>query len=1025
MGTYTVRKEKAGGNQVYWYGYQRVAERLQKKYLAKEHELSLERLEEVALFFHPQTEADTASVVQQANQPAEASVRVGEETQQQTSISLNPILATKLKMPSISSRLVPRPQLYQQLQKVLEVPLTLVAAPAGFGKSTLVSSWLKQSNSATAWVSLEKSDDEPMYFWTYIFTACNMLYSGSAEVALSLLHALPPPKIESILAVLINSLVTLPHEVIIVLDDYHSIENNSIHQGMSFLIDHLPEQVHLLIATRADPMLPIARLRSRGQLIELRAADLRFSTEEIKVFLQQENQLALSPQEISALEERTEGWATGLQLASLSLQGQKDTGHFIQLFTGSHRYIVDYLVQEVLEQLTIAQQQFLLQTALLSRLNSDLCEAVTGQSAGQEMLQWLEQANLFLISLDDERRWYRYHHLFADMLKQRLQQKQPELIPELHRRAWHWFLQQDLFQEAMVHAREMHDLAAIADITERFGLALVNAGETATVVSWCELLPEEQRLGRLRIFLFEVWTLIGSGQFAPMLEKLKAYEHYHHLPSIAEVGTEEMIRVLEEHVNTQCPRDQYDNEHRANLLAEILTLYGTLIIYHLISISPLAPSSSATSLVLIQNAMTHIQKLAHRGRIVQHLGLIYFILGENGKAIEVFEEASLSAMADDSLTWVPAIAFQLTSLLWQVGQLHRAESAHRKILNWASQSEKRLLTLPASYFELGQLYYEWNRLVEAEEYITEGMRICKRLGMNNGSLAGLNTLISIKLARGDEAEAHALFRTYEELIGHEQTNIIYQQQIQATHAYLEYRLGNNGDVRRWLLEGQEEIAAISEHMLAIQERPYTIRAYLLQKSGYLEEAQDLTARLKAVFQQRHWQGRIIHLLILQALQHQMLGDNEQASDKITQALILAEPEGYQRIFLDEGRAMAILLGQLREERRKEAAPDGPSYSLAFLDQLIVALRNQLQRKTDMRPDGTKARQEQELADPLSERELEVLSLISEGRSNREIAEQMIIALSTVKSHINTIYNKIQANNRTQAIARARKLKLLD
>ncbi len=356
------------------------------------------------------------------------------------------LLVTKLARPSVGADLVPRPRLVSQLQLGIQRPLTLIAAPAGFGKTTLLSTWLEHTPLPAAWVSLERGDDDLTRFWTYVFTALERVHPGSGASALALLQAStlsPLPPIETVLTAWINALATLPHEVALVLDDYHLITEQSIHRSLAFLLDHLPRQLHLVMATRANPSLPLARLRTRGHLTEIRAADLRFTTEETAAFLTRGLGLELSDGDIAALEARTEGWIAGLQLAALSMRGRQDIPAFLKAFTGSQRYIIDYLTEEVLARQPEPVQTFLLQTAILERLQGSLCEAVIGEhgggASGQAMLEQLEQANLFLVPLDDERLWYRYHQLFAEALRHRLQRRQPAQVPELHRRASAWY----------------------------------------------------------------------------------------------------------------------------------------------------------------------------------------------------------------------------------------------------------------------------------------------------------------------------------------------------------------------------------------------------------------------------------------------------------------------------------------------------------------------------------------------------------------------------------------------------------
>src|SRR6266699_1074998 len=445
------------------------------------------------------------------------------------------LLVTKLAMSPVRSDLVPRPRLTNQLQLGIQRPLTLIAAPAGFGKTTLLSTWLEHASLPAAWLSLEQDDDDLTRFWTYVFTALARVHQGLGTSALALLQAStlsPLPPIEIVLTVWINDLAALPHEVALVLDDYHLITAQPIHRSITYLLDHLPPQLHLVMATRADPPLSLARLRARGHLTEIRAAELRFTAEETAAFLTRALGLELSAQDIATLEARTEGWIAGLQLAALSMQGRKDIPGFLEAFTGSHRYIIDYLVEEVLARQSEPVQTFLLQTAILERLRGSLCEAVMGvmrepggEASGQAMLEQLEQANLFLVPLDDERRWYRYHQLFAEALRHRLQRKHPTLVPELHKRASAWYEQQGLTRDAVHHTLAATDFVQAARLIEQAFNSLLRRGEIATLQRWAAALPDELVRSNIELSVLQGWLLFVSGKNDAAELHLQNIEH--------------------------------------------------------------------------------------------------------------------------------------------------------------------------------------------------------------------------------------------------------------------------------------------------------------------------------------------------------------------------------------------------------------------------------------------------------------------------------------------------------------------
>jgi len=510
-GTFTARKERAGNQRGgwYWKAYRTQHGKHFSLYLGKTEALTLERLNAVA-----QAPAHTSN--------RDAGGEASAERNVMTTIRGDPPLATKLHVPRPPLQLVRRPHLVERLQEAVERPLTLIAAPAGFGKTTLLSTWIEHASLPTAWISLEHDDDDLTRFWSYMFTALARVHPGSGTSALALLQAStlsPLPPIETALSVWINELATLPHEIALVLDDYHLITAQPIHRAITYLLDHLPPQLHVIIATRADPPLPLARLRTRGHLTEIRAADLRFTAEETAAFLTRALGLELSDQDIATLEARTEGWIAGLQLAALSMQGRKDIPGFLEAFTGSHRYIIDYLVEEVLARQSEPVQTFLLQTAILERLRGSLCEAVMGvmrepggEASGQAMLEQLEQANLFLVPLDDERRWYRYHQLFAEALRHRLQRKHPTLVPELHQRASAWYEQQGLTRDAVHHALAATDFVQAARLIEQAFNSLLMRGEIATLQRWAAALPDELVRSNIELSVLQGWLLFVSGK---------------------------------------------------------------------------------------------------------------------------------------------------------------------------------------------------------------------------------------------------------------------------------------------------------------------------------------------------------------------------------------------------------------------------------------------------------------------------------------------------------------------------------
>src|SRR5829696_8366017 len=509
-GTFTARKERrSGSNKEYWSAYRKRGGKLRKVYLGKAEKLTLARLDEAATRLSGHGEKATASQPAHTTagdsdstgradavateDPTPAPDNRGRERPHQR-MSGDPLLLTKLSVPSARPSLVPRLRLRERLEEGLGRKLTLLSAPAGFGKTTLLSKWiggLPDEGRPVAWLSLDPGDNDPGRFWRYFVTAVDQLQPGSGETALALLGSPQAPPSETILTTLLNELGDLPTDAVLVLDDYHLIESQAIHDALAFLIEHLPPRMHLLIATRADPPLPLSKVRARGELNELRASDLRFTSEEAATFLKGVMGLQLSAEDIAELERRTEGWVAGLQMAALAMRDRADVSSFIAAFTGSNRHVVDYLAEEVLGRQPEELQTFLLETSILNRMCGPLCSAVTGHTEGQTALERLEHANLFVIPLDDKRQWYRYHHLFADVLRQRLHQEYPDLLPELHKRASGWFEEEGLVSEAIHHALAAQDWKRAVRLIETSGMAVVLSRQVQTMLGWIDGLPEE------------------------------------------------------------------------------------------------------------------------------------------------------------------------------------------------------------------------------------------------------------------------------------------------------------------------------------------------------------------------------------------------------------------------------------------------------------------------------------------------------------------------------------------------------
>jgi LuxR family maltose regulon positive regulatory protein len=856
--------------------------------------------------------------------------------------------------------------------------LTLLSAPAGFGKTTLVTAWLRQAKWPLTWFSLDVGDNDPMRFLAHLLVALQRIDPNIGQAAQATVQGPEQPPLELLLTGLLNDIAATPKPFILVLDNYHVIESVPIHQSLSFLLTHLPQEMHLVLATRADPPLPIARLRGQGQLTELNAADLRFSTEEVEGFLKDVMELPLSAEDVAALERRTEGWAVGLQLAALSLQGSEDISGFINAFTGSHRYILDYLTEEVLNRQPEDTQAFLLQTAILDRLTAPLCDAVTGRSDSQRLLEALEAANLFTNNLDEERRWYRYHQLFSDLLRGLLQRQTPQLVPELHRRAGEWYEQNGFMPEAVSHTIAAGEIERAADLVEQTAWPMLTRGESAMLLGWLGALPGQLLRSRPRLGVFYAWALAFAGQLDAVETRL------------ADVEIEKVPGEV------------------AAVRAYVAGVRGDV--------------SGTIRLARLASEYLPEEDLILRAIVALDLGIAYWSGGEPMAASRALTEAvRLSREAGQTF-----LALKATASLGHVqemrGLLRQALETHRHALQLGSRQGQRPIPFAGmACVGIATVLYEWNDLDGALRHATEGVELSELGGRVSYVLAGRTVQASVYLARGHMDQASSVLLQAERLAqrhGH--------AYVMAHIAELRVRLwleqGNLAAALQWSQEYDGSVMDEGFAPLALEMQQIALARVLVaqraasgpDESGraaaflLTDEVQDAPSLLAGLLDSAQTSGRMqsaIKLLALQAVAFQAQGDVDQAVSVVERALLLAEPEGYVRTFVDEGEPMARLL---RIAAARAIAPGYVASLLAALGEASVS--------------GPTAAQL--LAEPLTERELEVLHLVAAGLSNQEIAQELVIALSTVKSHINHIYGKLGAKSRVQAVSRAQALGLL-
>jgi LuxR family maltose regulon positive regulatory protein len=772
---------------------------------------------------------------------------------------------------------------------------------------------------------------------------------------------------------------------VLVLDDYHLIEAQPIHDALTFLLDHLPSQLHLVIASRLDPPLPLARLRARGSLIELRTADLRFTPQEATAFLTEVMGLPLSLEEIVALETRTEGWIAGLHLAALSLQGRDDLAGFIKAFAGSNRYIIDYLVEEVLARQPENVQHFLVQTCLLARLSSSLCDAVRGSDQSQALLEYLERTNLFIIAFDDQRQWYRYHHLFAEALQNRLQQTQPTEVPELHRRACGWYEQHHMFAEAVTHALAVPDLERAARLIEQHGYSFALQGQLSTMLGWYKQLPDALILSRPRLCLLHAFVLLLSNQIEASSARLLTVE--------------------------RAIRSASSTEETQSMLGQVALTRGYIALYF---------GDVEESVQWCRQALDLLPETETGWWASSFLGTAraYLVSGEVTSAVEERVEAAVSlARASGNLVTLLSSISLLGRLQVLQGRLRTAAHSYGQSKEVAPGRE-RLQTLVNSadyYFGMGDLLREWNELDEAERHLMQGMDLA------GGTLTvyaeivtlGYTALARLQEARGNFQGALATLSAFAELAHQRHFVPRLLARGAAVQAQLELALGHLVAAVRWMEESG--LSASDEEMSYAREPEYLtlVRVRIVQgrehpTGPFLSEALVLLARFLEDAEAKLRMRSVLEILILRALALEAQGDHPGALTALGRALILAEPEGYIRLFIDEGIPMATLL---RQAHMHDIEPGYVAHLLTAFEQTGASL--------NLRDSNA-----HQLVEPLTAREREVLQLLVDGASNREIAHQLVLSVNTVKKHVYNICGKLGVKSRAQAIAQARTLDLL-
>ena len=913
----------------------------------------------------------------------------------------SPIIATKLFRPPLRPEVIHRPHLTARLDEGRQRQLTLISAPAGFGKTTLISEWIAGSGRPVAWLSLDSEDNDLTRFLIYLVSSLQTIPVNIGDSLLGMLESPQPPSPEFVMTILLNEISSIPDHFFLILDDYHVIDSKPVNDALAFLLEHLPQQMHLVIATREDPPLPLARLRARGQLTELRAADLRFSFSETAVFLSQVMGLNLSDKDIAELENRTEGWIAGLQLAAVSMQGQTDTAGFIRAFTGSHRYVLDYLIEEVLQQQPGNVQSFLLRTSILDRMSGPLCDAVllNPTASGQETLEYLERSNLFIVPLDNERRWYRYHHLFADLLSQRLPKEFPSTISnegrdiaQFHIRASEWFEKNGLISEAVNHAVFAKDFERAAALIELAWAEMDKSMQSATWLGWVKMIPEELVCLRPVLSAGYAWALLDTGEFEGCELRLQD----------AEKGMDRLLSKRVGNEDSLCNIVVVDEEQFRFLSATIESARA----YHASALGDIKATIKYARRALDLNKKEDY----HRRNIVETLlGLALWANGELEAAYSTVAAGIMNIQMEIMVTVV------LAELRIEQGSLQQAFSIYEKSLQAAAMEEAESYKIPIAsfYLGLGKLKLLKGDLKGAEVLLQRSKEQGEKAALPNWRYNWYLLQARIKGSQGNLDQALDFLNEAEKYYFRSPIPDI--QPLDALKTRVLIRLGKIIKATDWMNEHElameDELGYLREfeHITLVRVLISEFRHSHNNKS--LLEAKQLIERLLIEAQKGNRIGSVIEILILQALSHEANDDMELAIKSLKEAILLAEPEEHFQIFVDEGLQMYRLL---TESVIYKIMPD-------YVSKLLTAIE---EKKGVNESREASSKSAQGLIEPLSERELEILQLITQGLSNHEICERLFLALSTVKGYNQNLYGKLQVKSRTEAIARAREWELL-
>ncbi|HCI79301.1 MAG TPA: LuxR family transcriptional regulator [Ktedonobacter sp.] len=1012
-GRLSVRKEARGSDRGYWYAYRKQEQRTRKGYLGTSAQVTFARLEEQAQSLtSPQSLPLARNLVKQSSQ-----------------LSI-PLLFTKLTPPRLPLWFVDRTHLLRDLDAINTRPLTLVSASAGSGKTTLISAWIAASQLQTskgpaaqtqqtiAWLSLDTLDNDPIRFWASCIASLQSCLPSIGAEALALLHAYESPPISTILTALLNEIMRLDQEVILILDDFHLITEQAIHEGLSFALDHLPTNLHLVLATRTDPLLPLSRLRARGQLLEVRSSDLRFTQEESASFLLQHMELPLSSEDVTMLHSRTEGWIAGLHLAALSMRKQQNLSQWVSGFAGSHRYLLDYVQQDILAHLPIPLQHFLLQTSLLSRMNAALCQAITEGTSlqdSQQMLEEAEQANLFVVPLDEQRQWYRYHDLFREVLRTRLYTSQPELVPLLHTRAAHWYESQGGWREAIIHALTAPDYPLAASLMEKAAPHFWLNGEARTIHNWVLTLPDNVLREHTRLALNAALRFLNSvhistetlhismtAQVQRTITRMEAILHSREIHMLSEADAaliERRLCMLRALIEVRAIMGRGDKARLHLLTRELEALPSDdEVSWQLIPLS----FAFWLALSLQQSSADLVEKL--RG------------------ARQWISEAGDHLITFRVTTW-------LATAYVEAGQLHHA---HRECLSALTLLEQISGGTPvAGYmlFALFNIYYAWNRLDEASNVLHRLLRIAQDWQQVELLMIVERSTARLALARGNITEAQEALQRAEALFEQEEF-------VNNVRWVVDTR------VRLWLVQANLTEANIwAAHTTASLQTWNPLRKWEVLLLAQVELAQQKPVRAVETLERFNWHQdqpadieKTLEWMVLYTVALFQVGKLAQARTVAARLFTMTEPEGYIRVYLDAGPSMKQALQMLLQ------APPASNASTAaiptpYVLRLLAAFEQEEARLTQENnaPPATTHKAlsrpsqhmlQQGLIEPLSRQEQQVLRLLVRGSTYVEMAEALIVSPNTIKTQVSSIYRKLGVSRRAEAIAITEQLHLL-